>query len=304
MRRIAPLLLCMLAPLAIGCGGGPRLGDDPAYLAQIEAWHAQRIERLRSESGWLTLVGLLPLHEGVNAVGSAADADAVLPAKAPELVGTVTRDADGFLFAAASGADVFRTVDGDTVPVVRLALTPDDPGPPTVLHVGSLSFYVIVRGDRSFLRVKDSDSEVRRDFTDVPRFPVDERWRVTARLEPRENHRGVMVGNVLGQQEESPCPGTLVFTLEGRACSLAPIGEPGDGLFIVFGDATNGTETYGGGRFLDADPPDSTGAVVLDFNKAYDPPCVFTPYATCPLPPQENVLPLAVTAGEKTWGDH
>lgn len=304
MRRIAPLLLGMLLPLALGCGGGEKTAVDPSYLAEIEAWHAQRIERLKRPTGWLSLVGLLPLREGVNAVGSAPDADAVMPKNAPELVGTVTRDDKGFLFATASGASVFQVVDGDTVPVVSLSLAPDDPGPPTVLHVGTLSFYVIVRGDKSFLRVKDSDSPVRREFTDVPRFPVDPKWRVTARLEPREHHRGVMVRNVLGQTEESPCPGTLVFELEGRECRLSPLGEPGGGLFIVFGDATNGDQTYGGGRFLDADPPDSTGAVVLDFNKAYDPPCVFTPYATCPLPPQENVLPLAVTAGEKTWGEH
>jgi uncharacterized protein (DUF1684 family) len=113
-----------------------------------------------------------------------------------------------------------------------------------------------------------------------------------------------MVPDVLGNLEESPSPGTLVFTLEGRECRLTPVGGPGEELFIVFADATSGGETYGGGRFLSADPPRPDGTVVLDFNLATNPPCAFTPYATCPLPPQGNTLPVAVRAGEKSWGRH
>jgi uncharacterized protein (DUF1684 family) len=127
---------------------------------------------------------------------------------------------------------------------------------------------------------------------------VDAGWRVTARLEPFAEGGTVAVPNVLGQTSESPSPGVLLFELAGHSCHLTPIGEPGEGLFIVFGDATNG-----GGRFLSTDPPAADGSVVLDFNKATNPPCAFTPYATCPLPPDGNVLPVAVKAGEKAFGE-
>lgn len=307
-NRTAPATTAlMLALAAAGCGGR-EAPVDPAHLAEVESRHAARIERLRDEAGWLTLVGLHPLHDGANTVGSAADAGARLPATAPARLGVVTADAAGFTFAADPdldpGARVYRLVDGDTVAVTTVAMAPDVPGPPTVLRSGSLLFQVIVRGGRGFLRVKDRESEVRRGFTGIERYPVGGRWRVTARLEPHDPPRGVMVPDVLGNLEESPSPGTLVFELEGRECRLTPMGGPGEELFIVFADATSGDETYGGGRFLSADPPRPDGTVVLDFNLATNPPCAFTPYATCPLPPQGNTLPVAVRAGEKTWGRH
>ena len=161
--------------------------------------------------------------------------------------------------------------------------------------------YVIERGDELYLRVKDRDSAVRRSFTGVDRYPVDTRWRVSARLDTT-TAGNIAVTSVLGQTEASACPGTLHFEISGLSYQLRPMGEPGKSLFIVFGDPTNGHATYGGGRFLAADPPGPDGLVVLDFNRATNPPCVFSPYATCPLPSPENVLPVAVTAGEKMWG--
>ncbi|MBA4377704.1 MAG: hypothetical protein C0395_03475 [Gemmatimonas sp.] len=308
METKTALAAALMLALATG-GCGPRDEPaDPAHLAEVEAWHAARIERLRDEAGWLTLVGLHPLRDGANTVGSAEDAGARLPATAPAHLGVVTADAAGFAFTVDPildpGARVYRLVDGDTVAVASVAMTPDVPGPPTVLRSGSLLFQVIVRGGRGFLRVKDRESEVRRGFTGIDRYPVGGRWRVTARLEPHDPPQGVMVPDVLGNLEESPSPGTLVFELEGRACRLTPMGGPGEELFIVFADATSGDETYGGGRFLSADPPRPDGTVVLDFNLATNPPCAFTPYATCPLPPQGNRLAVAVRAGEKTWGSH
>ncbi len=150
--------------------------------------------------------------------------------------------------------------------------------------------------------MKDKDSEVRRNFIGVDRFPVGPRWRVKARLEAHDPPQTVAVPNVLGQVNQSPSPGTLVFVLAGFSCRLVPVGEPGESLFIVFADATTGTRTYGGGRFLSAEPPAVDGTVVLDFNKAVNPPCAFTPFATCPLPPEGNILPVAIRAGEKNWG--
>ena len=183
-------------------------------------------------------------------------------------------------------------------------LRPDIPGPPTIVSVGDLRFHVIERGDKRFLRVKDTRHPRLAGFEGIERFPVEARWRVPARIEPFDPPRGVMVPNVLGQLEESPSPGELVFELAGRECRLTPIGAPGEDLFIIFADRTSGDATYGGGRFLSASAPDSDGRVVLDFNRAVNPPCVFSPFATCPLPPRGNILEVAVTAGEKVWGDH
>jgi uncharacterized protein (DUF1684 family) len=275
-------------------------GND--YLAEIEAWHAQRIENLASETGWLTLVGLHPLRLGISTVGSGEDMDVRLIEKAPPFVGTLTVDSLGIVLDVAPEVAVRLAGNEDAGPVSTLSLATDVGSEPTRLELGSLLFYVIQRDSALFLRVKDRESELRKHFPGIERFPVDRSWRVNARLEAADTLGTVAVPNVLGQISESPSPGTLVFELAGHVCRLVPIGEPGYPLFIVFGDKTNGDSTYGGGRFLSTPPPDSTGAVVLDFNKATNPPCAFTPYATCPLPPAGNVLPIAVEAGEKASG--
>jgi len=293
MARTSISIAALLALLA-GCG-------DEAYRESVDSWHAGRIERLQAEDGWLTLVGLHGLTQGANTIGTAEDRDVVLNASAPAHVGTLELSADGHRFVPAEGSGV--TVDGESVegPVV---VTADDQGEPTMLRVGAVSFYVVARGDRNFLRVKDGDSATRRDFQGVERFPVDPAWRVTARLETEGRPATVPVANVLGQVEEQASPGLLIFEVDGRELSLVPVGEPGQSMFIVFADATSGFETYGGGRFLSAAAPDAEGRVVLDFNRATNPPCCFTPYATCPMPSPENRLPVRVPAGEKVWGEH
>ena len=220
---------------------------------------------------------------------------------APAELGTVTVTDTSVVMALADGVAVQVAGERNVGSGASLALASDAAGDPTVIETGTLQMYVIARGDLLFLRVKDRASEVRRRFQGIDRFAVNARWRVTARIEPHEGSATVAVPNVLGQIEAAASPGTLVFELGGRTCRLDPTGEPGGPLSIVFGDATNGHSTYGGGRFLSADPPAPDGTVVLDFNRAYNPPCVFTPYATCPLPPEGNQLPLAVEAGEKMW---
>ncbi len=300
---LLPLLALALA-LAAGLASCARK-IDPAYVQALDAWHAKRIESLRSETGWLTLVGLHSLKAGENSVGSAAGSDVKLIDKAPARVGTLTVADGSFFFQAAPGADA-RVESSGGVPaqaaVDTVTMISDAHERPTTIDVGPLLFYVIERGQMSFLRVKDRQSEVRKAFTGIERFPVDPRWRVVAKLEKHDPPLTVSVPDVLGQTSDEPSPGTLSFTLAGHACRLIPTGEPGSQLFIIFGDATNGATTYGAGRFLYADPPADDGTVVLDFNKAINPPCAFTPFATCPLPPQGNKLSFAVEAGEKTWG--
>lgn len=299
-RRIS--LFAHLVPLLLlaGCGGQPK--TDPAYVAEVDAWHAQRIERLRSDTGWLTLVGLHELQPGLQLIGSSPEAEVRLIDKAPARVGLLDVGTLGIVFEAEPGAGVNVIVDDRRPPARRLLLGTDAEGSPTQLECGSLVFYVLERQDRFFLRVKDRKSQVLRDFQGIERYPVQARWRAVARLEGEPGT--LAVPNVLGQIDQEPTPGVLVFELEGKPRRVTATGRRGEELFLVFGDETNGGATYGGGRFLSIDAPDSTGAYVLDFNRATNPPCVFTPFATCPLPTADNQLPLAIEAGEKVWGEH
>ena len=290
----------LLAPAAGAAEASANAGS--AYKAEVDAWHAARIARLHSSTGWLTLVGLHDLDKaGVNTVGSAPGSQVQLIDKAPAHVGDFAFTGGHWTFTTAPGVAV-TLADSAATPVASLAVATDREGPPTQLCCGPLLFYVIERDDLCFVRVKDRESELLRTFTGIDRFAVDEKWRVVAHLEPGEAM--VKVPNKLGQLTDTPSPGVLVFQLEGRTFRLTPTGSPGEELSIIFGDATNTHETYGGGRFLDTEPPAPDGTVVLDFNKAYNPPCVFTPYATCPLPGARNTLALPVTSGEKVWGEH
>lgn len=302
-RRLpSPAAITFLAALALAGCGNEKVETTAAYVAEVDAWHAGRIERLRSDTGWLTLVGLHELDPAaVNTLGSEASATVRLVDKAPARVGELASLDGRWTFAADPDAAV-TTADSAAVPVTTLQIATDRDGAPTTLACGPLLFYVIERGGAFFLRVKDRESEVLRGFAGIDRFPVDARWRVQARLEP--GPATVKVPDVLGHETDEPSPGTLVFELDGRECRLTPTGRPGEELFLVFGDATNGHGTYGGGRFLSAPAPAADGTVTLDFNRTYNPPCVFTPYATCPLPGKGNTLKVAVEAGEKVWGEH
>jgi uncharacterized protein len=272
----------------------------PEAAAAVEAWRAKRIARLEAPDGWLSLVGLEWLDEGVNKLGSAADAGVHFPDKVPATLGTITRHEATLTLEPAPGADL--TIDGKPV-VGKVTLASDDSeGGPTVVSHGSIAFFVIHRGDRWAVRIKDSESPVRKSFHGIDHYPLRGDWLVRARFEPSAKGTTIPVPNILGSVEDADSPGVVVFTHEGHEVRLQAIDE-GDGrLFLVFGDATNGKGTYGGGRFLYADPPKPGETTVLvDFNQAYNPPCVFTPYATCPLPPKTNKLPFAVEAGEKLW---
>jgi uncharacterized protein (DUF1684 family) len=180
-------------------------------------------------------------------------------------------------------------------------LATDRSGTPTEIQLGSIRFFVIDRPGNLYLRVKDTESPVRTNFKGIDRFPVRGKWRVEAVLDRYDPPRRLTVPNVLGYDEVVNCPGALVFQLDGKEYRLEPMSQTGEEWFIVFGDATSGHETYGGGRFVYVPAPGPDGRTVIDFNKAYNPPCVFTEFATCPLPHRENVLPVRIEAGEKMW---
>ena len=301
LRRSAPRLAAALAIVA--CGGEPpappTTPPDPAYLAEIESWRAGRYERLRQPDGWLSLVGLHWLREGANTLGADPASDLALPeGLAAAAVGVLHRDGRQVRFEAAPGAEV--TLAGAPVDAVEMAA--DVTGEATVLEHRTLLFHVIERGERLALRVKDLESELRRGFDGIDHSPVDPVWRLDGRFEPFEEVKMLPVPNITGDVIDQPVHGRVVLTLDGAEHSLEPIGPVDGELFLVFGDATNGGETYGGGRFLYAGPPTEDGSLVVDFNKAYNPPCVFTPWATCPLPPPVNRLPVPVRAGERDFG--
>ncbi len=289
MKRLAILILLFLAP---GCAS-----PDRDYVVEIDTWHAARVAALRRDTGVLTQVGLYPLEQGTQSLGSAPDRDVVLPASAPRHLGLITIGA-GIMFAADARATVEIFDRQPPERVENYALFTDAAGAPTVLVSGSLLLHVVERGGALFLRVRDRNSPAPREFRGVDRYPVDERWRVTAVLV--DVGAGTLaIPNVLGQITTSPSPGTLEFELDGVPLQLRPTSGSDGSLFIVFGDATTGTETYPGGRFLRTEPVAADGRVVLDFNRAYNPVCAFNAYSTCPLPPHGNTLPVKVRAGEK-----
>jgi len=279
---------------------------NPQQAAAVEAWRKGRLERLEAPDGWLSLVGLEWLDEGDNRLGSAADADVHFPASAPANLGTITRHGEALTLAPAppQPGQAPLTIDGK--PVTKpTKLASDAQGEPTTVSFGSIEFYVIQRGDRWAARIKDSESPVRTGFQGLDYYPLRGDWVVTASFEPAPKGTKIPVPNILGTTEDADSPGNVVFSRDGHDVRLQAIDE-GDGrLFLVFGDQTNGKGTYGGGRFVYADPPKpGERTVTADFNQAYNPPCVFTPYATCPLPPKGNKMPFPIEAGEKLWAGY
>ncbi len=294
-------LLAALTPLA-GDGTAapaPAVPHD-AYRQELESWWAKLEESLRHPDGWLTLTGLHWLEEGENAVGSAPDSKVALPAgRAPARAGVLRLANGAITLEAAPGAGIAY----EGKPVTTLELVPDAKGKPTIVELGSLRFHVIDRGGRLGVRVRDREHPALAAFGGVERFAVDPTWRVEARFEPYDPPQPIKVPNVLGQVSEEPSHGAVVFEREGKTWRLDAIdGMAGTPLHLIFGDGTNGSETYGGGRFLTTEKV-TDGKVVVDFNKAYNPPCAYTAFATCPLPPRQNKLELRVTAGEKAYGE-
>ncbi|MEN6608215.1 MAG: DUF1684 domain-containing protein, partial [Bryobacteraceae bacterium] len=242
------------------------------------------------------VAGLFWLQQGDNTAGSGTGNSIVLPAgSCPARIGTFRFDGGKTIFVAERGVAV--TSDGKHVTTIEMK--PDTSGSPQIISFGNLSMSVIERGKRFGVRLRDKNSEFRRKFTGLNWYPVNEAYRVVARFVPYNPPRRVSIPNVLGDTEEHTSPGYAVFKLKGKRCRLEPISEGGR-LWFIFRDLTSVKETYQAGRFLYADPP-KDGKVVLNFNQAYNPPCSFTPYATCPLPPRQNRLKVRIPAGEKRY---
>ncbi|HUL19379.1 MAG TPA: DUF1684 domain-containing protein [Steroidobacteraceae bacterium] len=294
----SPAVLIMA--LALSALSAPRSGATRAAPSSEEAailqWRAQRVAELTSDTGWLTLAGLFWLKEGSNSFGSGPDNTLILDSAAlAKTAGTFQVNGALVRFVAHPGAGVL--LDGQGVDSV--ILHSDRGGEPTVLASGSLRFFVIERGGRLGVRVRDLDNPRRLGFHGLQYFPISARWVLNARFIPYPPDKRIRIINILGMEEEAVSPGALEFTQYGRKWRLDTVLEQAadQQLFIMFADATSGQQTYGGGRFLYIPLP-VAGGVVVDFNKAYNPPCALNDFATCPLPPPQNRLKLRIDAGE------
>lgn len=282
--------------LLVGCNSPePVIKDEAAYIKSVEDWQAQRLKRLKSKTGWLNLAGLLWLEKGENSFGSDSSNDVVFPEKAEPFCGTLILEQGNITLQVRQG---IRITCGDTL-VHRMVLKDDHSGKATLLEQGDLAWFIIKRGDRYGIRLRDYGNPRIEQLDHIPTYPVRTDYVVEATLVPFKEPRTMTVGTpVQGYTEEYQCPGELHFKLDGKKLVLYPF-DQGERYFLVIADETTGLDTYGAGRFMYT-APDSTGRIILDFNKAYNPPCAFSPFATCPMPPRENFLPVAIEAGEKT----
>lgn len=274
---------------------------DSGYTAAILAARAEREARLRSDDGWLVVAGLYWLAPGANTFGTGRANDLILPAgSAPAHCGRFILAGDSVLVEIDPG--VPATADG--MPVTRFALRSDAEGKPDVLALNDLRCFVIKRTKGHAIRLRDLNAPARKEFHGLDHYPVDASWRITARFVPYDPPKPILIPSVVGTVDTMLAPGYVEFERDGATHRLDPVRESAaDELFFIFKDATSGEETYPPGRFLYTDLP-ADGAVVLDFNRAVNPPCAYTAFATCPLPPPENALALAVTAGEKMVPGH
>jgi uncharacterized protein len=266
------------------------------YLDHMQQWQAARHAELTDPDGWLSLVGLFWLKPGSNSFGAAPDNDLQFPeGKADAHLGWFWLDDGEVWVEVLPGADVRH----EGQPVSQMRLEDDLSGRVTILAHGTLSWYIIRRGEQIGVRLRDRESLYLQHFSGVDCFEIDPAWCVEATFVPYDPPKELLVPTVLGTVDQKESLGALVFEIEGVRYQLDVTNMIIDEFIVVFADATTGKETYGGGRFLRVDPVDENGRTRIDFNRAHNPPCAFTPYATCPRPTQENKLPLRVTAGEK-----
>jgi len=295
MKSFKYLLLLYFIYFLSGCS--KKIETDPAYASDIANFHFKRVQKLKKENGWLNLVGLYWLKQGENTFGSDPSNDIIFPSGAPPKIGSIILKDSVTQLKVKDNIDV--TINGNKV---KEALLQNDLNQNTsLMSLGSYKWNIIKREGKYGIRLRDLNASLVKSFPGIETYPADITWKIEATYVKFSVPGKMMVPTIIGTVEENTVSGNVTFSKDGNKYSLVPIVE-NDSYFFIFADETNGAETYGAGRFLYAALPDSNGKVLLDFNKAYNPPCAFTKYATCPLPPKENYLHLKVTAGEKKFG--
>jgi uncharacterized protein (DUF1684 family) len=297
MKIISSLLLGLIL---LGCNS-KKSGEDTfnmeAYQSELDSWHKDRIEYLKSNGGWLNLAGLYWLKEGISTFGSDESNDIIFPKeKIPAKAGIFLMQKGVVTLTSLPEVEILSNGKPIKTGVV---FHPDSVSQPT-LSYGSLQWFIIKRDDQYGVRLRDLNSTAVQEFLGIDHYEVNPEFRLEAHLEIPSTPKKIEITNVLGQTTTQDSPGTLVFTYLEKEYRLDALVEDKE-LFVIFGDPTNESETYPSGRYVYTAMPDEDGKTILDFNKAYNPPCAFTPFATCPLPPSQNVLPVAIRAGEKIY---
>ncbi|MCK9279998.1 MAG: DUF1684 domain-containing protein [Melioribacteraceae bacterium] len=292
------ILLFLIIVLLASCSKFGENGNEK-YIEEINQWHKKREAGLKEVKGWLNLSGLYWLEEGENSFGSSPDNDLIFPK------GKINDHAGKFILDKGKVSvkiDPDITVLNNGKMISEMELKPDDEDSSALRHA-SLVWFVIKRGDRFGIRLRDLKHHNLFTFNGIERYPVNINWRIEAKFIPSSGEKKISVPNILGNTEEEKFPGNLSFEIDGVQYSLEVLEGDSDNYFLIFADLTNGDDTYRGGRFLSVPKPDSSRETYIDFNKAYNPPCVFSEFATCPLPPMQNHLQVEITAGEKNYGE-
>jgi len=271
---------------------------SPEYISEVEQWDQKRISRLKEETGWLNLAGLFWLKEGENKFGSEKNNDIIFPF-GPGHIGSLFLIDSIVTIKVNPGVEVLH----NGTSVSEMIMKDDYSDSTTFLQTGSLKWNIIKRTKGFAIRLRDLNSQLVKEFKGIERFPINVDWKIEAKFKVYDPPKKIMIPDIVGTVDEESSPGAVVFEADGKIFRMDALDAGGSRIWFVFADETSGEETYGAGRFLYTDKPDSVGKVILDFNKAYNPPCVFSKFATCPLPPKDNYLKLRITAGEKMWGE-
>ena len=277
------------------CDNSSQLIQDPAsYIASVEQWQQDRLEGLKDKNGWLNLAGIYWLNEGIQTFGSDSTNDIVFPAKAPAFIGSLSLKDERIHLEVNDDVELFF----ENEAVKELTLSYDSSGNPSYITHGDFAWYIMKRHHSLAIRLRDYNNPAIEALDHIPSFPIDPDYLVEAKLVPFEEAKTLRVATPFQDYtQDYECPGELHFKIRGKKMTLLPF-TSGDEYFIIISDETSGIESYGGGRFMYASP-DSGGRILLDFNKAYNPPCAITEFAACPMPPPENRLSVKIEAGEK-----
>ncbi|MCR9013631.1 DUF1684 domain-containing protein [Aquiflexum gelatinilyticum] len=294
------LLILAYFTFVLSCGKKESQINPEEHAAEVEAWYQDRVNSVKSEEGWLNLIGLHWLDAGETTFGTGAGSRFRLESQGfPDSIGVFFLE-EGKVYFTPQTDSIFL---GENELKEKVKIFDVETQEFEKLSFKSLRWNIIKRADAYGVRLRDLETAAVTQFEGIKRYPIDLEWRLEAKFIPYSPIREIPITNVLGQTTPNPSPGYLEFQKDGITYKIDAL-DAEDELYLIIADNTSGGETYGGGRYMYVKKPVSGDIVILDFNKAYNPPCVFTPHATCPLPPRQNMLDLAITAGEKTFGEH
>ena len=283
------IMLSFLMCLLVSC--------EDNYRQDIEQWQAERLNELQAPYAWPSVIGLYTMTRDTVSFGSAADNDLIVEGNAPAIMGQIRYEDDQYLLKMEDGLHA-RVDDVDINSEIELLTDREENGPTTVSWQ-SYQWHLIERGEETYLRMKDTLSEYRSKLLSVPNFPINQKWNIPAEFIPADSSDRIIYDNILNMTFNHAFAGYLNFEIDGTGYQLKAMDNDEDSYFVIISDQTTGFETYDGGRYLYPKKADGKGQTYIDFNMAENPPCVFTPYATCPLPPTDNHVDIKIEAGEQ-----